>query len=107
MLPLADGRAEMPLYTFYPCQSDGCSTTWLCAELEDDKAAIAYAHGALAAHPSAVSISVFEGDRDVARATRPRLRFDQQVLRDARASIAASREVLDRTKGAARKDPGV
>jgi hypothetical protein len=72
----------MPLYTIYPFRADGCATTLLCAELEDDRAALVYARWALADHPSASHAVVLEGEREVARTTAAPA-FEAQPLQSA------------------------
>jgi len=94
----------MPLYIFYPYRPDGCAATWLSAELEGDETAVAYGQGILAAHSSAISVSIFQGERKLTRVALARKRdasaLDRQTIRNSRASIGASRELLERTAAA-------
>lgn len=55
----------MPLFTFYPCRSDGSSTAFETFERPDDAGALALAHRVLAEHGSSVEVVVWQGERRV------------------------------------------
>jgi hypothetical protein len=61
----------MPIYTFYPCRSDGSSTTFEAFELDGDDAAQARAALLLEQHPSCAFVTVWLGDREVLAAPDP------------------------------------
>lgn len=56
----------MALYTFYPCKPDGSSETFVCFELLGDGEAYIHAVHVLDQHPSAVHVTVWAGERQVA-----------------------------------------
>jgi hypothetical protein len=55
----------MSIYTFYPCQPDGSSTTFQAIELAEDRSAAAHAAALLDQHPSCAYIAVWCGERKV------------------------------------------
>lgn len=55
----------MPLYTFYPCQRDGNSTTFETHELVDDGEALVRARIVAADHRSCAYVAVWCGERKV------------------------------------------
>lgn len=55
----------MPLFTFYPCRSDGSSTAFETFELRDDAMALVQARRVLAEHSSAVEVIIWQGERQV------------------------------------------
>jgi CheY-like chemotaxis protein len=65
-------EADVPQYMFDAIRSDGIAQTWDCAEVGDDTAALGYAEKVLEEHPSAVGISVFQGDRHVGEVSERR-----------------------------------
>lgn len=61
----------MPIYTFYPCRSDGSSTTFEAFELDGDDAARDRAALLVEQHPSCAFVTVWRGDREVLPAPDP------------------------------------
>jgi hypothetical protein len=55
----------MPIYTFYPCRTDGSSTTFEAFELDGDAEALDRAGLLLRQHPSCDFVTVWHGDRKV------------------------------------------
>lgn len=55
----------MPNYTFFPRRADGSSLTFTSADLLDDAHALTHAQTVLLAHPSAVEVTVWDGERPV------------------------------------------
>lgn len=64
----------MPLYTLYPCHSDGTSETFVTFDLTDDEEARIRALHVLDQHPSASQVVVWCGERKVH--ARPRVHPD-------------------------------
>lgn len=66
----------MPLYTLYPCHSDGTSETFVCFDLADDAQAVGRALHVLDQHASASHVTIWCGERevDVRRRVHPDLR---------------------------------
>ena len=62
--------SQMPLYTFYPCKSDGASETFVCFELADDAHAYVRALHVLNQHQEATHVVVWAGERKVHIRTR-------------------------------------
>ncbi len=93
----------MPLYTFKILCHRTADCESHCVDLPDDAAARCYGKGVLAAHPSAVTISLVRGELHVGFLRRPRSASDAEQLRSARACIAASLELLRQTASA----PGI
>jgi hypothetical protein len=60
----------MPLFTFYPCRSDGMAVAFETFELAGDDAALARAERVLADHASAVQVVVWQGERRVGAVAR-------------------------------------
>ena len=60
----------MPLFTFYPCRSDGSSTAFETFELPDDDGALARARQVLADHASSVEVVIWAGERRVGEVRR-------------------------------------
>jgi len=60
----------MPLFTFYPCRSDGSSTAFETFEEDGDAPALARAERVLSEHPSAVEVVVWQGERRVGIVSR-------------------------------------
>jgi hypothetical protein len=58
------------LFTFYPCRADGASTAFETYELADDAAALARARRVLADHPSAATVVIWQGERQVGLVAR-------------------------------------
>src|SRR5262245_33294746 len=65
-------EANVPQYMFDVIRGDGIAQTWDCAEVGDDTAALDYAEKVLEEHPSAVGVSVFQGDRHVGEISQRR-----------------------------------
>lgn len=55
----------MPMYTFYPCRSDGSSSTFEALELDTDIQAKDHAPRLLRQHPTCAFVTVWRGDREV------------------------------------------
>jgi hypothetical protein len=55
----------MPIYTFYPCRTDGSSPTFEAFDLFGDDEALARAGLLLAEHPTCAFVTVWQGDREV------------------------------------------
>jgi hypothetical protein len=68
----------MPLYTFYPCRSDGTSDTFTTLELADDAEAFIRALHLLDQHPSAGTVVAWQGERKVL--TRARVHPDLRAV---------------------------
>jgi hypothetical protein len=60
----------VPLFTFYPCRSDGSSTAFESLELRNDAGALARARRVLDEHPSAVEVVVWNEERRVGAVER-------------------------------------
>jgi hypothetical protein len=60
----------MPLFTFYPCRSDGSSTSIETFVEAHDTAALARAEHVLREHPSAVQVVVWQGERRIGAVAR-------------------------------------
>lgn len=60
----------MPLFTFYPCRSDGSSAAFESIECRDDDAARARARRVLDDHLSAVEVVIWQGERRVGALSR-------------------------------------
>lgn len=60
----------MPLFTFYPCRSDGTSTAFETFEEAGVTAALARAERVLSEHSSAVQVVVWQGERRVGAVAR-------------------------------------
>lgn len=63
-------RAYRLLFTFYPCRADGASTAFEVVELADDEAALGRASRVLTDHPSAVTVVIWQGERQVGSVAR-------------------------------------
>lgn len=61
----------MAIYTFYPFQADGSSTTFQAVDLSDDTLAATCARGLLERHRSCVAVEVWCGDRRLVTQRRP------------------------------------
>lgn len=55
----------MPIYTFYPCRSDGSSPTFEAFDLLGDEDVLARARHLLDEHPTCAFVTVWQGDREV------------------------------------------
>ena len=55
----------MPLYTFFPCDAEGVSKTFVAWELADDGACRDFADRVLDQHTSAMQVAVWLGERKV------------------------------------------
>jgi hypothetical protein len=55
----------MTLYTFYPCHTDGGSSTFAVFDLDADDQVPAIAQAILADHLHCAYVAVWEGDRPV------------------------------------------
>jgi len=55
----------MPLFTFYPCRSDGSSSAFETIECSDDAEARVRARRVLDDHRSAVEVIIWQGERQV------------------------------------------
>jgi hypothetical protein len=53
----------MPLYTFFPCDENGGSTTFVTLDLEDDGAARALVAAIIGDHKSCSYVALWCGDR--------------------------------------------
>lgn len=53
----------MPLFTFYPCRSDGSSPAFESVECSDEAAALRRARRVLAEHASAIEVVIWQGER--------------------------------------------
>lgn len=62
----------MPLFSFYPCRSDGGSTAFETIECRDDEDALSRAPRVLDEHDSAVEVVIWQGDRRVGALARVR-----------------------------------
>jgi len=60
----------MPLFTFYPCRSDGGSSAFETIECPDDDTALSRASRVLDDHLSAVEVVVWHGERRVGALSR-------------------------------------
>ena len=60
----------MPLFTFYPCRSDGSATAFETFEEASVTAALARAERVLREHPSAVEVEVWQGERRIGAVSR-------------------------------------
>lgn len=61
----------MPIYTFYPCRTDGSSPTFEAFDLGGDDEALTRANLMLDEHDSCAFVTVWQGDREVL--TLPRI----------------------------------
>lgn len=60
----------MPIYTFYPCRTDGSSPTFEAFDLSGDDEALERARRLLDEHECAF-VTVWQGDRQVLTLPRP------------------------------------
>lgn len=60
----------MPLFTFYPCRSDGSSPAFESLECRDDEDALLRARRVLDDHLSAVEVVIWQGERQVGAVSR-------------------------------------
>lgn len=70
----------MHMFTFFLCQSDGSAASFEAQSFESDIEAVARSRVLLGDHPSATTVSVWEGERPVHQEERcerfrPRLGF--------------------------------
>jgi len=60
----------MPLYSFFPCRSDGTSVSFETSEVRDDAEAFIQAGLLLQQHTTAAYVAVWLGDRSVCSVPR-------------------------------------
>lgn len=60
----------MPLFTFYPCRSDGSSIAFEVFECPDDGRALTVAQCVLNEHQSSIEVVIWQGERRVGAVSR-------------------------------------
>lgn len=60
----------MATYLFYPRRADDSALTFEAIELASDAEAIREARHVLSAHPSAIEVGIWDGERQIGRVTK-------------------------------------
>jgi hypothetical protein len=64
------GGSAVPLFTFYPCRSDGSSVAFETLDCPNDLEALVRARRVLDEHMSAVEVVIWQGERHVGALSR-------------------------------------